>query len=209
MNYPTRPIVQPSSLQCAANGQLQSTLLTTIGIGGRLERTAARAWAALYVAAAADGWTDDRALTWTPGGTYRTLAQQEAGFRDRWQTTPPDGGLPPVTTFYNGGTWWLRTYRGSDGRWRYVARSARPGTSNHGLGLAVDVALGPDMNNADPLTPDALTWLRGNAISLGWSWEPATLTPQEPWHLHYYAGDQLPERVLQIEAFLSAQQGRG
>lgn len=197
--YPVSPITLPSSLACARNGELPSSALTPIGTGGRLEHTAARAWAALYIAGMADGVGP---FTWTPGGTYRTLSMQQTAFADRWSPVPQPGTLAPVTTFYNGGTYYLRTYQDSRGQWRYVARTARPGTSNHGLGISVDIALGASQADADPITP-ALPWLVRNAASLGWSWEAATKTAQEPWHLHYFAGDAIPQRVLDIEAFFA------
>lgn len=196
--YPVSPITLPASLACVRNGELPSSALTTIGTGGRLEHTAARAWAALFIAGQADGVGP---FTWTPGGTYRPLSGQVSGFAERWSSVPQQG-LPPVTAFYNGGTYYLRTYQDSRGQWRYVARSAIPGTSDHGLGIAVDIALGDSQAEAQPITP-ALPWLVRNAASLGWSWEAATRTPQEPWHLRYFAGDAIPQRVLDIEAFFA------
>ena len=47
--------------------------------------------------------------------------------------------------------------------------AARPGTSNHGLGRAVDVNLGA--------SPGASAWLRANAARFGFR-----TIPREPWH---------------------------
>ena len=60
---------------------------------------------------------------------------------------------------------------------------AAPGTSNHNLGIAVDVA------NANGVV---LKWLEGNALEFGFSWE----IQSEPWHLRYVAGDVTPARVV-------------
>ena len=50
--------------------------------------------------------------------------------------------------------------------------AARPGTSNHGLGRAVDVNLGA--------SPGASRWLRANAARYGFK-----TIPREPWHWEY------------------------
>jgi LAS superfamily LD-carboxypeptidase LdcB len=50
--------------------------------------------------------------------------------------------------------------------------AARPGTSNHGLGRAVDVNLGA--------SPGASAWLRANASRYGFH-----TIPREPWHWEY------------------------
>ncbi len=50
--------------------------------------------------------------------------------------------------------------------------AARPGTSNHGLGRAVDVNLGA--------SPGASAWLRRNASRYGFH-----TIPREPWHWEY------------------------
>ncbi|MFT3709857.1 MAG: D-alanyl-D-alanine carboxypeptidase family protein [Archangium sp.] len=50
--------------------------------------------------------------------------------------------------------------------------AARPGTSNHGLGRAVDVNLGA--------SPGASAWLRANASRFGFH-----TIPREPWHWEY------------------------
>lgn len=50
--------------------------------------------------------------------------------------------------------------------------AARPGTSNHGLGRAVDVNLGA--------SPGASQWLRANAGRFGFK-----TIPREPWHWEF------------------------
>lgn len=185
---PILPVVLPSHLVGVENGRLPDTLLRTVGpAGGRLFPLAARCWVATWVAAKAAGVD----LTYSPGGTYRTLSAQGSLFTERWTTTPLPGR---PTTFYAGARWWLKVGK---------ARAARPGTSNHGLGLAIDVASGTEPKNAQPLTPNALRWLIANAVSLGWSWETV---PSEPWHLRMVTGDNLPQRVLDIEQYLRAQE---
>jgi LAS superfamily LD-carboxypeptidase LdcB len=130
-------------------------------------------------------------LTYTWGGTYRTLAQQEQVFLQRWQPTSVVAG----SVFYAGQRWRLRAG---------VARAAVPGTSNHGLGLAVDIAAGSSPRVARPITPH-LPWLVDNAISFGWCWD----TDAEPWHLNYFPGDAIPDRVSAFEDLLAQSVAHG
>lgn len=65
--------------------------------------------------------------------------------------------------------------------------AAKPGTSNHGLGLANDVL------NADRPGP-VLSWLEAHAATYGFGWET-----QESWHIHYIYGDAIPQAVLDYE----------
>ena len=215
--FPVLPVVIPPAVRLAHNGELAAELLDTIGPnGGRLERsTAARCWRALWVAMAAAGFTGNDALTYTPGGTYRTLKQQETLFLQRWQIADvTNDGTPAAIdrhkaaghVFYNGAWWQLRPG---------VARAAVPATSNHGIGCAVDTALGPNPTAARPITSKALTgqtglaWLTApapaaygrvcNAVSLGWSWE----SQAEPWHLHL-ASERIPQRVADVEHYLAS-----
>lgn len=180
---PKVPVVMPSTLLCAQNGKLGNDLLVDIGYNTRLERTAARAWTALWVA----GQAEQIDLTWTYGGGYRSLASQEALFYQRWQTTPRKGA---DTAFYNGVQWWLKAG---------VARAGVPGTSNHGWGLAIDTALGDQPANAVGITPQ-INWMVANAPQMGFSWE----SQSEPWHIRYVTGDSIPQRVLDIEAWMAA-----
>ena len=91
--------------------------------------------------------------------------------------------------FYAGGTWW---------RIPGTARAAVPGTSNHGWGLAVDTALGDGPTHARSIAP-AIPWLVDNAERFGWSWE----SQDEPWHIHYWAGDEVPDDVRVFTARLT------
>jgi LAS superfamily LD-carboxypeptidase LdcB len=185
MSLPKSPVILPADLVNVTNGALPDSIMRTVGpAGGRLHHLAARAFGALVVAGAAAG----HSLTYTPGGCYRTFQQQSELFSRRW-TTRFIAGRP--TTDYAGQRWYLM---------RGMARAARPGTSNHGFGLAVDYATGATPAAATSLTPAALRWIIANAGSLGWSAE----LDSEPWHWRYVAGDRLPQRVLDIEQFLAA-----
>lgn len=181
---PIAPVVRPADLAGQRNGVLDPALLSVVPGGSRLHHIAARCWGALVVAAKADGID----LTYTPGGCYRDLERQTQLFYARWTTTPVP--LRPRTTFA-GQTWFLK---------RGVAQAARPGTSNHGWGLAVDTAGGSSPSSARSLNRRELNWMLANAASCGWSWE----LQSEPWHIRLVTGDRIPQRVLDIEAFLAA-----
>lgn len=173
--YPVVKVTRPADLACANNGELQDSLTASIGdSNSRVHHQAAVAWSAMWMAAQEDGWS----LTWTYGGLYRTLAMQRDLFFRRWSATHLEGR---PTVWYAGNQWWLK---------RGVARAAVPGSSTHGWGLAVDIALGEHPSTAAPITP-ALQWLLANATDFGWCWE----SQAEPWHLNYFEGDVLPPRV--------------
>ena len=109
---------------------------------------------------------------------------------------------------YDGKRWYLR---------RGMSPAAVPGTSNHGWALANDIALCKSIY--DPLakawvkkiiaiTADAKAWqwVQDNAMSFGFGWEGARpgMPGWEPWHIRYWAGDRVPQRVKDVEAYLAA-----
>ena len=74
--------------------------------------------------------------------------------------------------------------------------AAKPGTSNHGWGLALDLKID---ESSDP----AFVWLKGNAREFGFFNDDA---PSEPWHWDYEGGhpieeDQMtPEELAEFKA---------
>ena len=186
------PIVQvvlPKSLVGQANGNLDPSLLVNIHPSGRLHVLAARAYKALVAECAKQGLP----LTFTYGGCYRTYAQQETLFRQRYTTTPL---ADRPRKWWNNMWWYLRPG---------MAGAAVPGTSNHGRGLAVDTAF--DKDPTDGLGPDDATaitahpkfiWFRDNVGRFGFSFEDQS----EPWHIRYVAGDAIPQAVLDYEKSL-------
>lgn len=198
------PIAWPADLDGAANGRLPAALLVQVGPGGtagQLHHLAARAWRALVAAADAAG------IDLGYSGAYRTYAQQESLFRSRyvaraeWEARRDEiawstSGLPSQVKFWAGAAWAKR---------RGVATAAVPGTSNHGWGLAVDLADDRDggdfdsMGDAVAISSRSLDWLAVHARRFGWSWE---LLPEEPWHVRYVDGDRIPAAVLDHEASL-------
>jgi hypothetical protein len=81
---------------------------------------------------------------------------------------------------YKGKAWYLK---------KGMAPMAVPGSSNHNLGIAIDIA------NA---SGKRLEWLAKHAPRYGWSWE--FTSGAEPWHIRYVAGDDVPELVKEWKA---------
>lgn len=145
-----------------ANGRL--TDLGTVA-GYKLRADLVPQTAAMIAAAARDG------VTLQITQAYRTYAQQVDLFLDRY--TPRTTGTGPYGD--------VRFWDGGDGGplVRYVrtsgAAAAVPGTSNHGLGQAIDFATD---------SPGAISWLMNNAAPYGWARPAWTYKAPtiEPWH---------------------------
>lgn len=170
MKYKVQRVVPPSDIKNAKNGQLPQSVLRQID-GGHLHHLAADAWNAMVAAGARAGIALKPISRWD---TYRPYERQESLFYARYQTKKR---LTRVTRVWQGKTWYLK---------KGVAPAAVPGTSNHGWGLAVDVA------NASGRT---LRWLDGNAHKFGFSWEVESGPNAEAWHIRYHAGDNIPTKV--------------
>ena len=184
--YPVLPIIMPTKLKGFTNGELPDTLLRPVKGGGKLEAHAATAWSAMQLTAYFDGIDLSKHV-----GAYRPLTAQKALFAQRYSTTQT-GRVPQVTRTMGGKTWYLK---------KGMAPAGTPGTSNHGFGVAIDVA---------SASGDRLKWLLGdgfltcNALKFGFSWQVSDSKDKnfEAWHLQYFAGDKLPQAVIEaIEAF--------
>ena len=182
--YTVLPIIMPSDLAGQKNGELNPALLRDIKApAGKLHHLAATAWNAMQLAAYFDG------IELKHVGAYRPLARQVAMFNERYSSTKTPR-KPEVTRTYQGKKWYLKPG---------MAPAGSPGTSNHGWGLAIDVA---------SASGKRLEWLLGdgfmtsNALKYGFSWEVKDGANAEAWHIRYIAGDTLPQAVLDaIAAF--------
>ena len=151
-------------------GELDAKLLRTIEGKGKLHTCAADAYEAMDAAANADGI--DLSPT-SQADTYRSLEVQEYGFYQRYTDNPKPARMKQKPRIYKGKAWYLK---------KGMAPMAVPGTSNHNLGIAIDIkdASGP-----------RLAWLLANEAKFGFSHE----LDSEPWHIRYVAGDAVPEAV--------------
>lgn len=180
--YPQRQLILPVELVGQPNGMLPPDLLVPIDDGpGRMAPTPARGIRALIPAyKTATGYQ----LTYT-GTAYRSYAAQVAVLQARAVPDVPQGGTWQRT--WNGHVWY-----GKPG----TAQVATPGTSNHGIGRAIDVAMivGGQVVGITQVA-SAFQWLVNNAIDYGFCWE----TDVEPWHLAWFPGDAMPVAVLAFE----------
>jgi LAS superfamily LD-carboxypeptidase LdcB len=182
--YPVLPIIMPADLKGQKNGEINPALLRNIkSPNGKLHRLAATAWNAMQLAAYFDG------IELKHVGAYRPLSEQTALFNKRYSPTPT-GRTPQVTRTMGGKTWYLK---------KGFAPAGSPGTSTHGLGLAVDVA---------SASGKRLAWLLGdgfmtsNALKFGFTWQVGDSKNKnfEAWHLQFVCGDKLPQAVVEAIA---------
>lgn len=148
-------------------GKLPDGLLSKVD-GGRLHWLAANAWKALKAAAAAEGV---ELKPTSAGDLYRSYESQLKVFLERY-TKEPNGNS---TRTFEGVKWYKKSEK--------LASLAAPGTSQHNSGLAVDV---------HTASGERLKWMVANCRKFGWSWE---VVPEEPWHIRYTQGDNVPEAV--------------
>ena len=180
--YPVLPIIMPSDLAGQKNGELNPALLRDIKApNGKLHRLAATAWNCLQLAAFFEG------IELKHVGAYRPLPEQIKLFNTRYEAAPT-GRTPQVTRTYQGKTWYLK---------KGVAPAGTPGTSNHGWGLAIDVASASG-KRLDWLLGDG--FLTSHALKFGFSWEVKSGANAEAWHIRYVAGDTLPQAVTEALA---------
>lgn len=178
MKLPIAPMHTPSCLKGQENGKLTPELLVPCGLEAfTMVPPAARSMKALTAAAKAAGFKP------TATGVYRSYAAQVTLFRARYSQTEL-AGRPTKT--WQGKTWWQRPH---------TAMAATPGTSNHGWGLAADLAEKRTVGLV-PVTASFVAWLCANAFTFGFSAEDQS----EVWHWRYVAGDNIPAAVLAFEA---------
>lgn len=180
MKFPVLKLIVPTDLAGERNGSITEAKMASLLSfpQGRLHRLAATAYNAMQLSAFFAGI---ELRPTSSADCYRTFAQQERTFRGRY-TPVPNGSR--VTRTWQGQRWYLMPGK---------APSAAPGTSNHGWGLAVDIA---------NCSGTRLNWLLGdgfatsNALKFGFSWEVASGPNAEAWHLRYVCGDKLPQAVI-------------
>lgn len=149
-----------------SNGRLPDSALVAVSgvVGARMRPGAAAAWETLRQAVhAAYGWWPTQT---GPADAYRPYSVQEAIFRARY-TTSYLAGRP--TKRWNGRVWYLLPGK---------ATAATPGTSNHGLGITVDIT------GLGGFTGARYKQLAEHAIPLGWS-NAEGRSIGEAWHWTY------------------------
>jgi hypothetical protein len=204
ITLPIRPITgYPAALQPAIaqglNGKLGLCNLTDISLAGighaSLEPTVKRCFSALQIyVLSATGKT----LTATSGSDcYRSFDVQYRGFFNRYTPSyDPAVNVLHDQRVFNGIRYYLRIGR---------TPCAVPGTSNHGYGCAVDMAI------YDPATAHIMN-IRNDANlffnvlipsvdNFGFCWENPMLGVDDP-HIRYWAADDIQQGVLNVEAMI-------
>ena len=185
IKFPVLGLIMPSDLAGADNGKISPSLLKSLrGTKGKLHHLAATAFNCLQMEAYFAG-VDLQATS--VADTYRSYEQQKKTFNDRYAGLPT-GRTPQVTRKFAGKTYFLKPGK---------APSASPGTSNHGWGLAIDIA------NASGARLD---WMMGGnpllspVLKYGFSWEVESGPNAEAWHIRYVCGDKVPMAVTEAVA---------
>lgn len=175
MQLPIVPVKYCSHLKGKKPSQITDDMLIKVSGGGKMEKCAGAAWEAMVTAAKTDGII---LKPTSSGDQFRSIAQQKAGFLIRYSEHEIVGAS---TRTYDGKKWWLKPHNAPLAAPNDDAKTC----SKHMLGLAVDVA------NANG---KILNWLVANEQKFGFSHE---VVPEEPWHIRYTAGDDIPEAVKQ------------
>lgn len=203
-------VVRPSTSKGYENGKIPTTVLKQIPNVETTcvaDPTAARAFEACF----AEAKIKIPGLRIKDVGDYRTFLSQYNLFVDQGPNT--DGRYIPVSKSTYDSTpaehrkiwaqagqygfnsiYWVKN-KAKFGYW--PATAATPGSSNHGWGLALDVAEEYDSDSApDPITEKFIQFLcvRGPYYGIYASLK------SEPWHWQYVSGDVIPAAVLAYEA---------
>jgi LAS superfamily LD-carboxypeptidase LdcB len=184
--YPVIPLRRPEELVKTTNGKVPAKLLRKTKSGADLYTKAAVAYDALHDAALKAGFE------FKSVGGYRPYERQLELFKDRY-TTKDLGRKPQVTRKFEGKTWFLKPGKSPAGT---------PGTSNHGLALAVDLAVKTPKGLVSlGSVPKAVNWLCANAPRYGFYLQVSD--PKSPefeiWHWQYCAGDSTPEALQGVK----------
>lgn len=202
-------VVRPSTSSQYENGKFPASALVqvpNVKTTCLMDSTAARAFEALFALA-----IEQLGIVIKDVGDFRTFQEQMDLFIDKgpktpgryipvsvevYQSTPPEHRKTwaAAQAFGYTSVWWIKHYA-KFGYW--PATAASPGTSNHGFGLALDVAQEYDADSSpDPITEVLVGWLCHYGPKYGIY---ATLK-SEAWHWQYNLGDDLPQTVLNYES---------
>jgi len=154
-----------------SNGRFPDSALKDIGIGNnRLVIAAADAFIQMKAA------MDTAGIQYNLTDSYRTFNEQDSIFD--WNLYVTTGGNRSDTAAnYN------RNAKRKKINTNGTVNAAFPGTSNHGLGLAIDIF--PPNNNQGI---NVQKWIRENGVNYGWSWTEGRAA-KEFWHFTYFPND--------------------
>lgn len=148
-------------------------MVVAVSAGGKLERCAAAAFEEMATAAKAEGII---LKATSAGDTLRSIAQQTAGFLQRYQKAPIAGAS---TKHWNNETWYLKPGMAMLATPYDDPANPKARGSRHLYGIAIDIK---DAHGA------TLQWLLTNEVRFGFSHEvlgDANGKGAEPWHIRY------------------------
>lgn len=197
-------IIVPSTLLNVPNGKLPVFLLSEVTLpgirsGGMAFRNAAKAFTAMQLIAKTELGLELTASS----SPYRSWQQQYELFVSRYK---------PVSYARYLMLGSAKRKRWNDAKsfghasiyWELVsgAMAAVPGTSNHGLGMAIDAAWFIN-GRIVPITAHTAgyAWFKRVTNDGSFGFKQSSI---EAWHIDYVLGDGLPEIVKQMDAFFAA-----
>lgn len=191
----TRVTVPTFLAENGKNGNLPTDWLRTWDEDGRMFYPVSFAFQAVYLAAQGVGITVNHRRA-DSTGRYRTALRQWQMLHERYVPYPISGYRDTNWVkahtyngvYYPAQLWYLRPGQ---------AMAAVPETSNHGLGLADDMASDVNNDNVPEYMNDILLmWLRDNGPDFGIGLE----TRSERWHWHWLGGNRLTQRTVNVLA---------
>ena len=171
-NWPVRDIHWCEHLKGKKPSQITPDMVVA-SAGGKLEKCAAAAFEEMATAAKADGII---LKATSAGDTLRSIAQQTAGFLQRYQKAPIANAS---TKTWNGETYYLKPGMAMLATPYDDPADAKARGSRHLYGIAIDIK---DAHGA------TLQWLLANEVRFGFSHEvlgDANGKGAEPWHIRY------------------------
>ena len=179
--HPVAKMILPKEVEKVGNGKLTDKMKKKVKCGGVMWTGAADAFNAMYDAALAAGHKLRNI------GDYRPFEGQLSMFMDRYDQNPT-GRKPEVTRTYQGKKWYLKKGKSPSGT---------PGTSNHGFGLAIDLAVDAKGKIVGIGGTKAYAWMTENAPNYGFYLQGTPTKPDgkanpeyEAWHWQYCIGDK-------------------
>lgn len=172
-NWPVRDIQWCEHLKGKKPSQITPDMVVAVSAGGKLEKCAAAAFEEMATAAKADGII---LKATSAGDTLRSIAQQTAGFQQRYQEAPIAGAS---TKTWNGKTYYLKPGMAMLATPYDDPANPKARGSRHLYGIAIDIR---DAHGA------TLQWLLANEVRFGFSHEvlgDANGKGAEPWHIRY------------------------
>lgn len=219
MSIVFKSIIEPTAFGGGSldNGRLGPCDLTSIYMAGvgmvGIGKTTCRAAAAMQVICKAETGYD---LTCASAAdVYRSAQRQYDAFKGSYRKwyNPLTCVLTSRRVDEDGTLWYKLRSQSAKASIGYLGRVGFFPQSNHGKGIAWDLGIfrpGALYQSGSVLgitaIPAVWQWVQDNADSFGFSWEGAAPGQPgwEPWHIRHVLGDNVSQRVHDVEAWFAA-----